>query len=441
MSFLSPGWHTMQPMQAVASASRAVEFATQWQGQVVDGRYPLDQYLGGSDSQAVFLTRMPGNSGRAAIKLVRASACDPEAQLATWHRVAKLSHPHLIRIFDCGRCWLAGHDLVFVITEFAEENLGQVFPLRALSTAETESMLRPIVDALAYLHAQGLVHGHIRPSNVMAINEQVKLSSDGIQASGSPLRVMEESAYDAPELAVRRLAPASDIWSVGKLVTEALTQTMASRTEHVRLPQPFADIVKHCLVKEPALRWTIREVSDKLQPGEARSRSRAIVSPRSTPMKSSRPIWMAIALVAIAVVLMIVFTHRGSRQIQPSQQISTTSVAVPPATPPASIVQDSRGSAVRRSLPNPSPSALNTIHGRIKIRVKVAVDATGRVTEASFINRGPSQYFARLALQAAQEWKFAPGTSNGQPASREWNILFEYTRHGVEASEQSARGR
>jgi len=93
-----------------------MEFGRQWQGQIVDGRFTLDQYLGGSDDKAVFLTRISGGATKAAIKLIRATACNPDAQLAAWRRAAKLSHSHLIRIFDGGRCWLASTDLVFVVT-------------------------------------------------------------------------------------------------------------------------------------------------------------------------------------------------------------------------------------------------------------------------------------------------------------------------------------
>lgn len=430
----------MRPMRAVASAGHTVEFATQWQGQVIDGKFPLEQYLAGTDRQAVFLTRTADGSARAAIKVMRASGFDPEAQLSAWRRAATLSHPHLIRILDAGRCWLSGQELLFVVSEFAEENLAQVLPQRALSPDETESMLRPVLNALGYLHAQGLVHGHMRPSNVMAIGEQVKVSSDGIQAAGRPLRAVDESPYDAPELAASGPTPESDVWSLGKLVTEALIQRVPSRIERTNLPQPFADIVEHCLVEYPASRWKIRELSAKLEPVRAKAGSTAIDSPRPAGVRSRGPIWIAIALLITAVVIAAFFVHRGSSGTQPLPQAGTAVVS-PPASPSVAAVQDSRGMVVKRSLPTPSRSALNTIQGRVKVRVKVAVDAKGRVNGASFISSGPSQYFARLALQAAQEWKFAPAIRNGQPVSSEWNLLFEYSRGGVQASEQKARER
>jgi serine/threonine protein kinase len=191
-------------MQATASAGRNVGFGVSWVGQSVDGRFPLQKYLGSSRTSAVFLTQIGGAEGaKAVIKLLAVSACDPEAQLEMW-RTGRLSHPHLIRIFDGGRCWLAGNDLLYVVMEHADENLGEVLPRRALSAAEGDTMLRPILEALKYLHRQGLAHGHLRPSNVMAANDQLKISTDGLRPVGEIKGPFEASIYDAPELRAGR---------------------------------------------------------------------------------------------------------------------------------------------------------------------------------------------------------------------------------------------
>jgi TonB family protein len=61
----------------------------------------------------------------------------------------------------------------------------------------------------------------------------------------------------------------------------------------------------------------------------------------------------------------------------------------------------------------------------VRVSVKVHVDETGRVTEATIDSRGPSQYFADRALQAAQLWKFAPAKRDGANVPSEWLIRFE----------------
>src|SRR5580693_2925382 len=170
----------------------------QWEGRTVDGIFPLKRYLGGSDHSAVFLTDRQsgaGGSESAAIKLIAAEA-DAETQLARWRVARKWDHPNLIRIFDVGRSDLDGVALLYVLGEYAEENLAQILPERALTAEEVRMMLPPVLGALQYVHDNGLVHGRIQPSNILAIGDQVKLSSDALSAPGS--RGARSSAYDPP---------------------------------------------------------------------------------------------------------------------------------------------------------------------------------------------------------------------------------------------------
>ena len=62
-----------------------------------------------------------------------------------------------------------------------EESLDGVLGERALTiTSETREMLVPALAALDYLHKKGYAHSRLRPSNVMAVNDQLKLSTDCI---------------------------------------------------------------------------------------------------------------------------------------------------------------------------------------------------------------------------------------------------------------------
>lgn len=102
----------------------------QWEGRTVDGRFLLQSYLGGSNHTAVFLTLMQiaaGGSEKAAIKLISAGAADAEKQLQRWKATRELNHPNLIRIFEAGRCELDSIGLLYVVEEFADENLSRFF--------------------------------------------------------------------------------------------------------------------------------------------------------------------------------------------------------------------------------------------------------------------------------------------------------------------------
>src|ERR1700692_3912172 len=152
----------------------------QWQGQVVDGKFPLRQFLGGSEYSAVFATERGEPTQKGAIKFIQVNEAAAELQLARWKRAAQLSHRHLLRVFDSGRCRLGDFDLLYLVMEYAEENLAQFLPQRPLTPAEARHVLAPTLEGLAYLHAEGLIHGHLRPSNIMAIEDCLKLSADGI---------------------------------------------------------------------------------------------------------------------------------------------------------------------------------------------------------------------------------------------------------------------
>jgi len=92
--------------------------------------------------------------------------------------------------------------------------------------------------------------------------------------------------------------------------------------------------------------------------------------------------------------------------------------------------------AVQQVMPTVSKSARDTVRGTIKVRVKVEVDPSGNVQTASLVSPGPSKYFARQAMQAAQQWKFAP--PQGQDP-RTWIVRFGFKRSGTEAVLESAR--
>ena len=186
----------------------------EWEGQVVNAKFRLRQYLGGSEHSAVFLTEH-GELGlqKAAIKLIPADPRNAEVQLSYWKLAANLSHPHLIRLFEVGRCWFGNTEVLYVVMEYAEENLAQVLPHRPITPEEASTTLKPVLDALACLHSNGFVHSHLKPTNIMALDDQVKISSDGLcragESSGSG---GEPGVYDPPEAVGEQISAAGDVW-------------------------------------------------------------------------------------------------------------------------------------------------------------------------------------------------------------------------------------
>jgi TonB family protein len=68
-------------------------------------------------------------------------------------------------------------------------------------------------------------------------------------------------------------------------------------------------------------------------------------------------------------------------------------------------------SIIRKVLPQVSEKSRSTIHGTVRINVRVQLNPDGTVSSAELATPAPSQFFADLALKAAQQWQFGAASS------------------------------
>jgi serine/threonine protein kinase len=248
----------------------------EWESRVVNGVYPLRRFMARSKHSVVFLTECKAqNLAEAVIKILPAIPALAEAQLEYWRTVAALSHPHLLRLLDAGRCELGGHHFLFVVMDHAEQTLAQVLPGRPLTPEEVRDLLPPTLDALAYLHRENLVQGGIKPPNFLVVDDQLKLASDTIRPAGErTASTARLSCYDPPESRKGRISTAGDIWALGITLVEALTQTPPAWSREgsegvslpADLPPEFVDTVRRCLNLDPHRRPEIAELVEQFKP-------------------------------------------------------------------------------------------------------------------------------------------------------------------------------
>jgi TonB family protein len=269
------------------------EVWTRWEGQVVNGIYPLRRFLNASEHSSVFLTQSTTEGFlNAAIKLVPADPALTKLQLWHWKTAATFSHPHLIRLLDSGQCEIAGRPLLFVVMEYAEETLSQILPIRALEPGEVRELLVPTLDALAFLHRENWVQGQLKPSNFLVVNDQLKLASDTFRPAGAPTELGARlSMYDPPEIERGEVSAAADVWGLGVTLVEALTQSAPSwpngRSElpslPANLPATFVDTVQRCLSLNPADRPTIADLQAQTKPTPSVAPAPAYQPPPARP--------------------------------------------------------------------------------------------------------------------------------------------------------------
>jgi TonB family protein len=443
----------------------------QWEGQVVNGKFHLGPYLGGSDHSAVFLTELRERGPqKAAIKLIAADPKNAELCLSRLMLAARLSHPHLIQLFQMGPCQLGTTELLYVVMEYADENLSQILPQRAVTAAEAREMLRPVLEALAYLHGKGFVHGHIKPANIMAIDDRIRVSSDGLfpmdESSGG---LWKPGLYDPPEAASKTISPASDVWALGLTLAEALTQRIpvCESTEQGEpvvpetLPAPFFDLVRHCLRRNPQQRWALADIAMLLQPGSPIPQKQTTTKPKTAFAK-----WRyVVPTVGLALALMLagprLLNRREKPQPSPEQRPVKTEPE-PSMTTSGDKMQNSNGTAqsptslrsqggtksptdgpvqgeiLHQVLPDVPESARETIRGKVRVSVRVTVDPSGNIARASLDSSGPSRYFANLALQAARRWEFRAAKVDNRSVPSEWILRFEFERTATKVFPEQA---
>jgi TonB family protein len=84
---------------------------------------------------------------------------------------------------------------------------------------------------------------------------------------------------------------------------------------------------------------------------------------------------------------------------------------------------------IRQVAPVISPSTRQVMHGRADVRIRVSIDVTGKVTQASVTSKsGPmAAVLADAALKAAYQWQFKPAFANGHPLPSEKILQFTFT--------------
>ena len=427
-----------------------------WEGRVVEGRFPLRQWLGGSDHSAVFLTEMPGQPAKnAAIKFILADNGNADAQLSRLRAASRLSHRHLISIFESGSTRLDGGNFLYVVMECADDDLSRILPERRLQPGEVADLLPPVLDALLYLHKNGFVHGRVKPSNVLAAGDQLKLSSDQVaSAAEQDGRRRRRDVYDAPETAAGIISSAGDVWSMGVTLIAALTQdvTLAetaspeNRDLPETIPEPFREIARDCLRLDPNRRGSLKDIQARLQPA-ARSVPAPPEPPPAAPRKKrGKLLAVAILMLALAAVGLAVAYFRSNQPSPQTSNVSTPPVesrpalaAIPPPAPEPAQPQATEGAIRRQVLPDIPRSALHTISGTIKVTVQVQVDPSGKVGSTTYKMAGHGQYFANRAVKAAEQWEFSAPQSNGQGQSSTWLLQFRFKRSGVQVSPQRVK--
>ncbi len=171
-----------------------------------------------------------------AAEAIPSDQADHEAHLREARRSAGLRHAAFVRIHGVVSESVAGRAAHWIVMERVfGRAMSQVLTQKPLPVAQAVELMAQAASALAELHAEGLVHGDIKPANLMLQDDgQLRIVDFGIAQRVDPLATLTELpggtlpaagtlAYLAPErLMGASPGPASEIFTLGAVFLELI---------------------------------------------------------------------------------------------------------------------------------------------------------------------------------------------------------------------------
>ena len=205
-----------------------------------------------------------------AIKVLKpemASAVSAERFLREARDAAGIRHPNVVQVHRQGQ---VDGFFYYTMDYIAGPTLADVLRKGCLPGPEVVRVGRDVLAALAAVHARGLVHRDVKPSNIFVTPERALLGDFGIayevesdrtQLTG-PEDVVGTLGYISPEQMHRLpITPRTDIYLMGLVLYEAasgrrwMPLSSPDRGEWTRVPEPLREPIRRALRLDAAERW------------------------------------------------------------------------------------------------------------------------------------------------------------------------------------------
>lgn len=286
---------------------------------IFSNRYQVLAKIGQGGLAEVYRAQDVALGRLVAVKALRPEYVADPAFLVRFHReaqsAANLTHPNVVAVYDFGQDggrpyivmeYVPGRDLRTLL----EQN-------GALSVRQAVDIGCQICAGVGHAHRSGLVHGDLKPGNVLIRpDEQVKVVDFGLARALGESAMDEEGelvwgtpAYFAPEQAAGgNVLPSTDVYAIGVILYESLTGQLPFSGEDAevarkhlydipapvnqvnpRVPAPLSAIVDTALRKKPEERFvTAGELGAAL--ADFRDRATAYTGSHELSPAASRPV-------------------------------------------------------------------------------------------------------------------------------------------------------
>jgi serine/threonine-protein kinase len=212
------------------------------------GRYEIIEELGRGAMGIVYKAYDPLIERYVAVKTINLQVLSETERAeyeARFYQEAKaagdLTHPNIVTIYDLGECG----DVAYIAMELMEgrELQEMIYGKRRLLVTDALNIAIQVAAGLSYAHQRGVVHGEIKPSNIMVLGGNlVKIADFGIARMASSMEVKLEhvtfgtSPYMSPEqIQGKSIDARSDIYSLGVVLYYLLTDRLPFSEDDIDL--------------------------------------------------------------------------------------------------------------------------------------------------------------------------------------------------------------
>ena len=231
-------------------------------------RYRIERLVGKGGVAHVYVANDLRLNRTVAVKVLRPEFADSLSAERFRREVdvmAKMSHPHLLQVFDRGE---ANDTFFYVTPHIADGSLRRRLEReRNLGERDSIRIAAEVTSALRYIHRQGVVHRDIKPENILLSAGSALLADFGIAKSASdasnrkPIthsgQLVGTPAYMSPEQAGFGVVDArSDLFSLGCVLCEMLTgELRLAAAKQMDVSPATAAIVTRLLQRNPEERF------------------------------------------------------------------------------------------------------------------------------------------------------------------------------------------
>jgi serine/threonine protein kinase len=262
-----------EPLNTMSIVGATMSVVDDVIGSVVNGRYRVTGLIGRGGMASVYRAQDLELPREVALKLMPSGSASLEEMLRQRNEIAtlaSLNHPALVTLFDAGTEKfrtekistekLPAAERTFLVMELVDgPNLRQLLA-QSLPHDQIAHIAADIAEALHYMHDKGIVHRDIKPANILLARSvlpdrkfRAKLADLGIaklidsEHLTSAGIIVGSANYLSPEQARGGdVGPASDVYSLGLVLLEALTG-------HKAFPGTGMETVSARLAAQPAV--------------------------------------------------------------------------------------------------------------------------------------------------------------------------------------------